>query len=61
MRKIQCQQQAEEMKTKRLIEQRKNKNKINALAQDKLLKEKGEITFDYEGMCYGVNPGKISN
>jgi hypothetical protein len=49
------------MKTKRLIEERKNKNKINDLAQDKLIKEKGEITFDYEGMCYGVNPGKISN
>jgi hypothetical protein len=35
------------MKTKRLIEERKNRNKMNALAKDKLLKEKGEITFDY--------------
>lgn len=49
------------MRSRRLIEEKNQKSKENALAQEKVFKDKGEYTFDYEGFCYGVQPGKIQS
>lgn len=44
-----------------MLFERAERNKLNALAQEKILKDKGDLTFDYEGLCYGVKPSKIQN